>query len=273
MIDTAWQGKGADGRSFGQRLENLIEINNITANELAKKTGISQSAISNYLSSKVEREPNCTTIYTLAKFFSVSADYLLGITSDPNIKKSAVDELGLPSETVRFLHDLAEKQKKGLIGDYGFVNTLYSFLALLDSTDGLMLFHAMKKYIDVVHAQKIVNEIAEKQPPMWELRNGEIRSVYSLDDILNEKPEKELYRAIEERINANIDPEGVRHVLSAYCQLADKDSKKELVAYLSGFKISNIVKNEVYDSLIKVLEVMSTKAACSESLGGNHGND
>lgn len=273
------QLKGPDGRSFAHRLENLIEINNITANALARNTGIPQSAISNYLKPCKDidcengRLPDCATIRVLANYFSVSADYLLGITRDPNIKKSAVDELGLPPETVNFLHDLAEKRKSGKILDYSFVNTLYVFLSLIDSTDGLMLFHAMKRYIDAVQAQKIINEIAEKQDPLWELHGKEIRSVYSQNDILNMKPEKDLYHAIEERINTNIDPEGVRYVLRAHCQLADRDSKKELLAYLSGFKISDIVKNDVYDSLTKVLEVMANKSASSESLGGNYGND
>lgn len=106
------QLEGPDGRSFAHRLENLIEINNITANALARNTGIPQSAISNYLKPCKDidcengRLPDCATIRVLANYFSVSADYLLGITRDPNIKKSAVDELNLSPSIVSVFLEL-----------------------------------------------------------------------------------------------------------------------------------------------------------------------
>ncbi len=45
--------------------------------ELSVATGISQSAIAKWELDKTE--PTATAIVTLAKFFDVSADYLLGI--------------------------------------------------------------------------------------------------------------------------------------------------------------------------------------------------
>ena len=45
---------------------------------LAKLTGISSTAIEHW--EKAERVPNGEAIVTLAKFFAVCSDYLLGLT-------------------------------------------------------------------------------------------------------------------------------------------------------------------------------------------------
>lgn len=81
MANKAWLKKGADGLTFGERLEDLIKLNKTTATALAKETGIAQSAISDYLNK--DRAPDCATVYALARHFHVSADYLLGLEPIP----------------------------------------------------------------------------------------------------------------------------------------------------------------------------------------------
>ena len=49
MANKEWIKKGADGLTFGERLEDLINLNKTTATALAKDTGLAQSAISDYL--------------------------------------------------------------------------------------------------------------------------------------------------------------------------------------------------------------------------------
>ena len=63
---------------FAERLNNLLYENNITKYRLAKETGISKSVITDYCSGKVE--PTADVIITVAKYFDVSADYLLGLS-------------------------------------------------------------------------------------------------------------------------------------------------------------------------------------------------
>lgn len=241
-----------------------------TIREVESATGVNYGKIQRVEDG--EGEVGHTCIAPLAKHYGVSTDYLLGLCEDPYPIPSATNELGLPPGAVHFFRDLAEKQQNGKIVDYGFINTLYNFMSLLDSTNGLRLIHAMKKYIDAEQAQKIIDEIVQMQPPLFELHNKVLQSAYSQDEILNGKPEKELYKSIEKRIAANVDPEGVRSVLAAYCQLADSDNKKELLAYLSGFKISNIVKNEVYESLLNVLKDMNTKPVAIAITANNADN-
>ncbi len=63
---------------FAERLNNLLYENNITKYRLAKETGISKSVITDYCSGKVQ--PTADVIITVAKYFDVSADYLLGLS-------------------------------------------------------------------------------------------------------------------------------------------------------------------------------------------------
>ena len=61
---------------FIERLKELREENKLSQAKLAKATGISQSAIGFWETGK--RIPNALAIITLARFFEVSTDYLLG---------------------------------------------------------------------------------------------------------------------------------------------------------------------------------------------------
>lgn len=63
--------------TFGVRLRNLRQENNIGQVELAKLIGVSKSIIS--LWERDECEPTLTKLIVLAKFFNVSLDYLAGL--------------------------------------------------------------------------------------------------------------------------------------------------------------------------------------------------
>lgn len=114
MANKEWIKKGADGLTFGERLEDLINLNKTTATALAKDTGLAQSAISDYLNK--DRAPDCATIYALARHFSVSADYLLGIEPIPATDLTTRDihrKTGLSEENISRLLK-AENHTSGL---------------------------------------------------------------------------------------------------------------------------------------------------------------
>lgn len=64
---------------FGTRLKELREIQGISQMELARKTGLSQSAIAKWELNKTE--PSASAIITLAKFFNETTDYILGVAN------------------------------------------------------------------------------------------------------------------------------------------------------------------------------------------------
>lgn len=114
MANKKWLKKGADGLSFGERLGDLIANNKTTATALSKDTGLSQSAISDYLNK--DRAPDCATIYALARHFHVSADYLLGLEPIPATDLTVRDinrKTGLSEENVNRLMEM-ENHTSGL---------------------------------------------------------------------------------------------------------------------------------------------------------------
>ena len=114
MANKEWIKKGADGLTFGERLEDLIKLNKTTATALAKDTGLAQSAISDYLNKN--RAPDCATIYALARHFHVSADYLLGLEPIPATDLTTRDihrKTGLSEENISRLLK-AENHASGL---------------------------------------------------------------------------------------------------------------------------------------------------------------
>lgn len=71
--------------NFGSHLKQLRTIKNITQKELAEAIGASERGIQNY--ELGARKPNYDALISLADYFGVSVDYLLGRTDKPEINK------------------------------------------------------------------------------------------------------------------------------------------------------------------------------------------
>ena len=63
------------------RLRDLREDHDMTQKEVAALLGIDQRVYSNYETGK--REIPTRFVVILAKFYKMSADYILGLTNDP----------------------------------------------------------------------------------------------------------------------------------------------------------------------------------------------
>ncbi len=71
---------------FSYRLTVLLDENNMTQTQLAKKIGTSNVTICRYLTG--ERVPRLDVVTKIANVFNVSLDYLLGLSNDENIQNS-----------------------------------------------------------------------------------------------------------------------------------------------------------------------------------------
>ena len=63
---------------FAKRLKELRKENGLTLVQLEKSTGLSKSVLNDWENEKCI--PNALAIITLAKFFDVTSDYLLGLS-------------------------------------------------------------------------------------------------------------------------------------------------------------------------------------------------
>ncbi len=65
-------------KEFAERLKDLRTERNLSLRQLAELINTSYSAIEKW--ENQSRVPNAEAVVTLAKFFGVSTDYLLGLT-------------------------------------------------------------------------------------------------------------------------------------------------------------------------------------------------
>lgn len=85
---------------FPDRLKRLIEDRNLYQRDVANDLGLSDTAVSQYVTGK--RQPDFETVVKIAGYFDVTIDYLLGVTNDP--KKSRGTSLPADwEETIRNL--------------------------------------------------------------------------------------------------------------------------------------------------------------------------
>ena len=72
---------GYDGY-FATKLRDLMKKAKVTQQDLAAAVGTTRQDISQYADGSVQ--PNIEKLYKIANFFNVSADYLLGLSDNPN---------------------------------------------------------------------------------------------------------------------------------------------------------------------------------------------
>ena len=89
---------------FAKRLRELIESTGVSQAELANVVGVTRQAINSYTLGNTV--PNSDVLTDIAKYFDVSADYLLGLTdvkSNDTTVKSICEEIGLSDKSVNLL--------------------------------------------------------------------------------------------------------------------------------------------------------------------------
>ena len=125
-----------------ERLKDLRVEHGLTLEQLSEQTGISRSALGQYEADDY-KDISPISIVTLAKFYGVSTDYLMGMTETKNHPNTALDELHLSDEAIEFL--------KG-----GTVNTRL-LCELMTHDDFWRLMADMEIYVDRIASQQITN--------------------------------------------------------------------------------------------------------------------
>lgn len=79
---------------FYERIEKLMEDQNVSPYKVSKDTGIGQSTFTRWKQSSIL--PDGQNLLRLAKYFNVSTDYLLGL-EDSNLEDDGFDVLAASS--------------------------------------------------------------------------------------------------------------------------------------------------------------------------------
>ncbi len=88
--------------TMGERFEDLRKGRNLTLNELAKATKLSRSALNKYEHNDF-KDISPFSIMTLAKFYDVTADYLMGLCDMKNHSNAEIHELHLSDKMLKVL--------------------------------------------------------------------------------------------------------------------------------------------------------------------------
>lgn len=73
-----------------KNLKRIVKAKNKSLTSLAVDLGVSQEAISQYISGKIK--PKTSTIIEMAKILNTSTDYLLDLTDDPTPSNFSLSE-------------------------------------------------------------------------------------------------------------------------------------------------------------------------------------
>ena len=85
-----------------ERLKDLRVERGLTLEQLAEQTGLSKSALGKYEADDF-KDISPFSIVTLAKFYGVSTDYLLGLTEQKNHPSTELDALHLSDDAIEVL--------------------------------------------------------------------------------------------------------------------------------------------------------------------------
>ena len=130
---------------FKERLKDLMNEQNIKAEELSRKLGqeITANTVRNYL--KGDTSPrDMHQIQILANYFNVSIDYLQGYTENPNTDvniKNISNEYGLSDKSLKYLHArnrLEKKEMANRLKKYG-ISTIDTINFLLENSNIIAL--------------------------------------------------------------------------------------------------------------------------------------
>jgi len=131
-----------------EKLKDLRVEHGLSLEQLADATKISKSALSAYEVDE-KREITSYNLYTLAKFYHVSSDYLLGLTETRQGSALSSDSLHISDDAVKVLQD--EKYNPLLLSE---ILTNDNFLRLMVDAeiyvDGNVAtqFHTLDKMVD-----------------------------------------------------------------------------------------------------------------------------
>ena len=87
-----------------ERLEDLRKERRLTLEQLAEQTGLSRAALGNYEADS-SKDISHYAIIKLAKFYGVTADYLLGLSEMKNHPDAELDDLHLSDDMIELLRD------------------------------------------------------------------------------------------------------------------------------------------------------------------------
>lgn len=144
-------------KTVGLRINAALARRGMRQKDLAKVLGVTDNTISYYCSGS--RGPHLEQLPKIAEALDTTADYLLGITDDPNIKKSAVDDLGLSPSAIDWLRDVKRSSEPDEVGHIYRAGLIQNLNALMENVNFQGLVQTLCDLIDGVEAENAFSSL------------------------------------------------------------------------------------------------------------------
>lgn len=256
-----------NSQKIGQRINAALASSNMKQKDLAKILGVTDNTISYYCSGA--RTPKVEQLGVIAQVLHVTTDYLLGLTNDPNIQPSAVDELGISEKAVTWIKSLGADNDDAdkNIEIFDFLLTNNHFQLFFSELCSLYYARRATKLYRILgdHVENVIGEKIQKMHLDY-ADQCEIACRFS----------KQYHAAFDKMVTDSNMPNEIRDYLAAINKLAqmnDADSSYGSAALsdimnssafiISGFDseaITNIVELHVQKIFSKVLEEIKNHA-------------
>ena len=238
--------------TLGEKLKDLRTSAGLSLIDLEKETGISKSALGSYESDDTKKEITAAAIITLAKYYGVTTDYLLGMTENKEQHSFPVDELGLDDNTVEILKNgnLNVRLICEMIKHPEFANMLSDLEIYVDNLAAMQI-HNMNKYIEVTRMKLKEKNISDNDHFMKTLAAATIKEEDYFGNLLGNDIAliaKDIKEAHGEDSNTGSNTTEIDEVLDAFeeVQKADNSTQAQMVMYSKMFKM-NFKKMDPYE--------------------------
>ena len=237
--------------SIQEKLKDLRIEKGLSLQELSEQTGISRASLGNYETDDY-KEISHKAIITLADFYGVTSDYLLGITENREQHLFPVDELGIDDETVDLLK--SEKLNVRLICEMikhpDFINLLSDIEIYVDNLAG-MQFRNINKIIEQTRVRLQNKGVSDEDHYMKTLQTASISEDNYFNNLLGNdivRIAKDLRDAHSKDVETGDTTTPVDDILDSFEELrtADNATQAQMVMYSKLFKI-NFTKMDPYE--------------------------
>lgn len=230
--------------TLGEKLKDLRTAAGLSLVELEEATGISKSALGSYESDDTKKEITIAPLITLAKYYGVTTDYLLGMTDNKEQHLFPVDELGLDDATVKILKsgDLNVRLICEMIKNPAFANFMSDMEIYVDNLAAMQI-HNMNKYIEYTRAKLQEKGTNTSDHFMKTLEAATIKEDDYFANLLGNDITgiaKDIKEAHKKDSNTGSDTTEVDEIEDAFEQVqkADNATQAQMIMYSKMFKIN-----------------------------------
>ena len=243
--------------NFRQRVQELMKKHDVKKEKIADLMGVHKSTLSRILGDSKEKDDespkvSVDAIVKVAKYFNVSTDFLLGITTVPDPMNYPVEQFGLTEGAAKAMlsRSVHMDMLNRLLENPQFGQLTYTMYRATEpnQTAGIMSRNSLLAYTGSLYAEAMINTVQKKQQIMG--LNYKLGSELINPNTIGNQQMEDEFRSIVAQIRRDIQMENPVSVPLTREFLAEMD--KLLLEYADG-------KRENINPRI-VAEVMTDKS-------------